>query len=176
MAKYSVYAVAQGVDPVDGHNVYDMKFYSWGECMPYVKGARFCRYKGFMSDTEADAWLAHEREKRHAYPALAAMEQSRHKPISQPSTRYSDYSMFDEDPGPYDTTNSPTATIAGTSAKSATEVPSGDVKFRFSSKCIDLGLDPNQVLLFLMNQWLDMAEMMNVGKAPEPDDDDEVPW
>lgn len=180
MGKYSVYAVSQGVNPDDGSNVFDMKFYTWAECIPYVKGARFCRYKGFQSEQEADNWLAIERQKRRAYPALERMEASRHKSFvghDEESHRYANEMGMDM--GPYDTEYSPaTATIAGTAMPSGCEMPCDDVKFKFSSKCMDFGLDPNVVLLQLMRQWTEMAEMCSLGRKSETseEDDDEVPW
>lgn len=174
MGKYSVYAVAQGSDPVTHENVYDLKFYSWGECSPYVGGARFARYKGFMSEAEADAWLARERNKRQAYPALKIMEEeiTRHsrfnETLVQPSTRYDMTNSVSD-------TSSPMATIAGTAKKDSKEMLSDDIKFKFSSKCMDLGLDPNVILLHLMGQWLSMAEVMNLGIRDDTDDDDDIP-
>lgn len=64
MAKYSIYAVAIGRDPDTKELVYNKKFKTWPEAQPYVKGVEGARYKGFLTDTEADAWMAtvHEKE------------------------------------------------------------------------------------------------------------------
>ena len=58
MAKYNVYAVAYGRNPQNNEPVSNLKFYSWSACKPYVVGVEGAKYKGFLTDTEADVWLA----------------------------------------------------------------------------------------------------------------------
>lgn len=57
MAKHNIYAVAYGVNPKSKEPVFNLKFKTWEECRPYVVGVEGAKYKGFLTDTEADAWL-----------------------------------------------------------------------------------------------------------------------
>lgn len=57
MAKYKIYAVGYGVNPETKEPVSNLKFKTWDECKPYVVGVEGAKYKGFLTDTEADAWL-----------------------------------------------------------------------------------------------------------------------
>ena len=60
MAKYNIYAVAIGVNPETKEIVTNAKFKTWDECKPYVIGshAHGVKYKGFLTESEADAWLS----------------------------------------------------------------------------------------------------------------------
>lgn len=62
MAKYNIYAVAHGFDPTTKTAVSGLKFYSWNECKPFVTGVEGARFKGFLTEAEADTWLAKETE------------------------------------------------------------------------------------------------------------------
>lgn len=57
MAKYNFYAVAYGVNPQSKEPVFNLKFRTWEQCKPYVMGVDGAKYKGFLTDDEADAWL-----------------------------------------------------------------------------------------------------------------------
>lgn len=57
MAKYNVYAVAYGINPQSKEPVFNLKFRTWDQCKPYVVGVEGAKYKGFLTDDEADAWL-----------------------------------------------------------------------------------------------------------------------
>ena len=57
MAKFKIYAVAHGIDPTTNEPVSNLKFHSWDECKAYVVGIEGAKYKGFLTDTEADEWL-----------------------------------------------------------------------------------------------------------------------
>lgn len=57
MAKYNFYAVAYGVNPQSKEPVFNLKFRTWEECKPFVVGVEGAKYKGFLTDDEADAWL-----------------------------------------------------------------------------------------------------------------------
>lgn len=57
MAKYNFYAVAYGVNPQSKEPVFNLKFRTWEECKPFVVGIEGAKYKGFLTDEEADAWL-----------------------------------------------------------------------------------------------------------------------
>lgn len=57
MAKFNIYAVAYGEDPVKHSPITSEKFTSWDECKPYISGITGARYKGFYTESEADAWL-----------------------------------------------------------------------------------------------------------------------
>lgn len=57
MAKYNIYAIGYGIDPKTRVPVFGLKVSTWKECESYVKGVEHARYKGFLSDTEADMWL-----------------------------------------------------------------------------------------------------------------------
>ena len=58
MAKYNIYAVAYGVNPQSKEPVFNLKFRTWEDCKPFVVGVEGAKYKGFLTDTEADAWLS----------------------------------------------------------------------------------------------------------------------
>lgn len=57
MAKYNIYAVAYGINPTTKESVYNLKFPTWDQCKPYVVGIEGAKYKGFLTDAEADVWL-----------------------------------------------------------------------------------------------------------------------
>ena len=60
MGKSKIYAVAYGIDPNTNTTelqVINRKFYTWNECKRYVDGVPKARYKGFLTEQEADAWL-----------------------------------------------------------------------------------------------------------------------
>lgn len=57
MAKYNIYAVAIGKDPATGLQVTNLKFKSWSECKPYINNVEGARYKGFLTESEADIWI-----------------------------------------------------------------------------------------------------------------------
>lgn len=57
MAKFALYAVGYGLDPNTKKPVTGLKVTTWKECEKYVKGVEGAKYKGFLTDTEADAWL-----------------------------------------------------------------------------------------------------------------------
>lgn len=57
MAKYSIYAVGRGIDPDTKQEVSGLKVHTWEECEKYVKGVEGAKFKGFLTDYEADAWL-----------------------------------------------------------------------------------------------------------------------
>ena len=60
MAKYNIYAVAYGVNPISNTTqpmIMNMKFKTWDECKPCVSGIQGAKYKGFLTESEADAWL-----------------------------------------------------------------------------------------------------------------------
>lgn len=57
MAKYNIYAVGYGINPKTGEPVYGIKCKTWDECKKYINGVTDAKYKGFLTDDEADAWL-----------------------------------------------------------------------------------------------------------------------
>ena len=57
MSKYDIYAVGYGIDPNTKKPVFGLKFKTWNECKPYIIGVVGAKYKGFMTEIEADAWL-----------------------------------------------------------------------------------------------------------------------
>ena len=57
MAKYRIYAVGYGVDPDTKEPVFGLKFTNWPDCQRYIKGVNGARYKGFLTDDEADIWM-----------------------------------------------------------------------------------------------------------------------
>lgn len=57
MAKYSIYAVGYGIDPQTRQPVYGLKVPTWKECEQYIKGVEGAKFKGFLTNTEADAWI-----------------------------------------------------------------------------------------------------------------------
>jgi viroplasmin and RNaseH domain-containing protein len=63
MSKYNIYAVAYGIDPKTNEPVSNLKFTNWNDCKPYVVGIEGAKYKGFLTDEEADTWLLQKTEK-----------------------------------------------------------------------------------------------------------------
>ena len=63
MSKYNIYAVAHGIDPKTNEPVSNLKFHTWDECKPYVAGVEGAKFKGFLTDEEADEWLKKKTEK-----------------------------------------------------------------------------------------------------------------
>ena len=57
MAKYNIYAVGYGVNPKTKEPVFGIKCTTWDECQKYIKGVQGAKYKGFLTDSEADAWI-----------------------------------------------------------------------------------------------------------------------
>lgn len=57
MAKYNIYAVGYGIDPDTKESVYGIKCTNWPDCQKYIKGVPDAKYKGFITDEEANAWL-----------------------------------------------------------------------------------------------------------------------
>lgn len=57
MARYTIYAVGYGIDPKTRQPVYGLKLPTWKECEQYVKGIDGAKFKGFLTDNEADAWI-----------------------------------------------------------------------------------------------------------------------
>ena len=64
MAKYNMYAIAVGNNPKTNKPVFNLKFPTWDECKPYVVGVNGAKYKGFLTEDEADAWLKKKTEER----------------------------------------------------------------------------------------------------------------
>lgn len=63
MAKYNIYAVGYGIDPDTKEPVYGVKCSTWDECKKYIQGVTDAKYKGFLTDTEADEWIQKIKEK-----------------------------------------------------------------------------------------------------------------
>ena len=57
MAKYNIYAVGYGINPKTKEPVFGIKCTTWDECQKYIKGVQGAKYKGFLTDSEADAWI-----------------------------------------------------------------------------------------------------------------------
>ena len=57
MAKYKIYAIGYGIDPDTHKPVYGIKCTNWPDCQKYIKNVSDAKYKGFLTDEEADAWL-----------------------------------------------------------------------------------------------------------------------
>lgn len=57
LSKYNIYAVGYGIDPDTKQVVTGIKCSSWDECKKYVNGINGARFKGFLTDGEADEWL-----------------------------------------------------------------------------------------------------------------------
>lgn len=57
MAKYNIYAVAIGVDPITKEVVHNRMFNNWNDCKPYVVGIEGAKYKGFLTPEEATTWM-----------------------------------------------------------------------------------------------------------------------
>lgn len=62
MAKYKIYAVGYGVDPDTHKPVYGIKCTNWPDCQKYIKNIADAKYKGFLTDNEADAWIQQIKE------------------------------------------------------------------------------------------------------------------
>lgn len=98
MAKYNIYAVAIGKDPNTHQEVYRIKFSSWKECAPYVQGVEGSRYKGFMTNQEAEVWMdsilkdvsVHQVVKTSSPPAKDAVSKSCDKGSDYAKSRFID--------------------------------------------------------------------------------------
>ena len=62
MSKYKIYAVGYGIDPDSHESVYGIKCTNWSDCQKYIKGVTNAKYKGFLTDDEADAWIQQVKE------------------------------------------------------------------------------------------------------------------
>lgn len=151
--KYNVYAVAYGVDPVTHSPVTDMKFKTWDECRLYINGVNGANYKGFLSDTEADLWL----KRQQGMPRAATPK----KPPSNPDPVYKT---------PVPSKRFKKSTMASANKQQET-------KEKFATNCVNLGLDPNSVIYYLMAQWNDMIDCFNIIQSKPPEEEDgEPPW
>lgn len=188
MGKYAIYAIAQGVSPTTGEPVHDLKFNNWSECVPFISGVRFARYKGFMNEQDANEWLIMERHKRSQYPGLNNMPIRETNENSDGIQEYTLVTPSGSSVSAESSTSAPKATPAYSQPQQQPPLlnyQSGDmrngVKFMFSERCMSLGLDPNEILLFLMEQWIDLADKMGAGlkqntNVDEDDSDDFPPW
>ena len=70
MAKYKIYAVGYGVDPDTHTPVYGIKCTKWPDCQKYIKNVADAKYKGFLTDDEADAWIQQIKENIGINPNL----------------------------------------------------------------------------------------------------------
>lgn len=68
MAKCKIYAIAYGVDPNTAEIVLNLKVRTWDECKTYIDGVKGARYKGFLTDEEADAWLESVQRNKNTTP------------------------------------------------------------------------------------------------------------
>lgn len=68
MAKYNIYAVAYGIDPKTKEPIYGYKFHNWNDCKPYVVGIDGAKYKGFLTEEEANIWLEKSIKKEDTHP------------------------------------------------------------------------------------------------------------
>ena len=57
MAKYNIYAVGYGINPKTKEPIFGIKCTTWNECQKYIKGKKGAKYKGYITDSEADAWI-----------------------------------------------------------------------------------------------------------------------
>lgn len=62
MAKFNIYAVGYGLDPVSKEPVFGIKCQTWNDCQQYVKGVEGAKFKGFQTDAEADIWMENIRK------------------------------------------------------------------------------------------------------------------
>lgn len=62
MAKYKIYAVGYGINPDTKEPVYGIKCDNWPDCQKYIKEVTDAKYKGFLTDDEADAWIQKIKE------------------------------------------------------------------------------------------------------------------
>lgn len=154
MGKYNIYAIAYGIDPVTKQVVTDVKFSTWREALPYVNAVEGANYKGFLSDSEADLWL----KKQCGMPRAARPVKSS-APVDPEYKPPIQSKLF---------------------KKSTLQKKQDDIKARFATKCVTLGLDPNSVIYYLMAQWNDMVSFFNIcpdTPPPQEDDEDEdTPW
>ena len=74
MAKYNIYAIGYGIDPNTKEPVAGIKCTNWSDCQKYIKGVPDAKYKGFITDEEADAWLSKVREHNASESKLATRQ------------------------------------------------------------------------------------------------------
>lgn len=83
MAKHNVYAVALGANPVTKEEVRNVKCRTWNECKEYIIGVKGAVYKGFLTNEEADAWLAAKFEQINQSSKSPDDDSNISKPISK---------------------------------------------------------------------------------------------
>lgn len=91
MARYNIYAVAIGRDPNTHQEVYRIKFSSWKECAPYVQGVEGSRYKGFMTNQEAEAWMDSVLKDTSVHQVIKTSPPSAKQAAAESNEKYSDY-------------------------------------------------------------------------------------
>ncbi len=142
MAKYNIYAVAIGLDPKTKQPVSNLKFHTWDECKPYVVGVEGAKYKGFLTEAEADSWLA----KTIAIPFEKHVTTL--KPIEESSGSF-DVNVEDAQK---------LHQILDESYKTATPIPKEkkDSFFdpEFHKMCTDMGIIPMAMVMTLQKQFV----------------------
>lgn len=157
MAKYSIYAVAIGRDPDTKQPVYNRKFKTWAEAQPFIKGVEGARYKGFLTDSEADAWMANVHEKEAAKGHMENPD-----PVS-PIQKYMESQQVVTPPKMLEVRPeqlNDAVTIQG----------------EFIAACTMLNLPAHQVMLHLQKQFTDTVKLIaDFSSQQDEQDEDESP-
>lgn len=92
MAKYSIYAVGYGINPTTKEPVIGLKVDNWNECKQYINGIEGAKYKGFLTDEEADKWIEKTVNDLGLNKPGAATKSSVKQPVvkSRPSDKMTD--------------------------------------------------------------------------------------
>lgn len=146
MAKYNIYAVAYGLDPQTKEPVSGLKFHSWNECKLYVVGVENAKFKGFLTEGEADVWLAKTAE-----------VQTEKEPIKK--TGSGSYEMD------ADNIKKVTKALEENYNSSCTSLLPD-----FAKTCEELGVNPVSVALALQMQFVSQQKLLKTMKiTAEPD-------
>lgn len=155
MAKYSIYAVGYGIDPKTKQPVYGLKFPTWKECEQYVKGVEGARFKGFLTDMEADAWIDKISDD-FVLEDVGVKENTRQKTFSKP--------------------DNPATPAATTWDDSHDVTDDNEARSKFIDICNKANVNPHAMLDKLMKDFVNTYAFMCDDPQEEDEDDDKLPF
>lgn len=128
-----IYAIAYGIDPDTAKAVFNLKVHTWNKCKSYVDGVKGARYKSFLTEEEADAWLKTVKVDKHIIS----------KPEIKGDTHHSCY--IDED------------ILENNKELNKKQ----DIHFEFREVCKELNLSSSTVVLQLKKQFVDFYKSIH---------------
>lgn len=158
MAKYSIYAVGYGVDPQTKQPVYGLKVPTWKECEQYIKGVEGAKFKGFLTDTEADAWIdkiKHDLGVSGTVVTGTAVKSAKRKGKAVAESAQ-------KPAGAWDDSNDIT--------------DDSEARSKFIDICNQAGINPHAMLDKLMKDFVNTYAFMCTDPQEEDEDDDKLPF